>query len=122
MGSLATIDERGARVTAAEVVRLFEPSPEAPWDLPRVAHLHRRAGFAAPWGVLERDRRDGPGASVERLLNGEPKTGDGRPAAAFDDLLDAMALQLAPSAGLTRLHPHASTAPVNNSNARVTGR
>ena len=81
----------------------FEPSPEAPWDLPRVAHLHRRAGFAAPWGVLERDRRDGPGASVDRLLNGEPKTVDGRPAAEFDDLLDAMALQLAPSAELTRL-------------------
>ena len=24
----------------------YEPGPEMPWDLRRVAHLHRRAGFA----------------------------------------------------------------------------
>ena len=27
----------------------YEPTPEAPWDLRRVVHLHRRAGFAATW-------------------------------------------------------------------------
>jgi uncharacterized protein (DUF1800 family) len=81
----------------------FEPTRDAPWDLARVAHLHRRAGFAAPWDVLERDRRDGFNTSVERLLDGEPNTVDGRPAAPFDELLDGMAAQLADSASLTRL-------------------
>src|SRR3954454_5426691 len=81
----------------------FEPARDDPWDLSRVAHLHRRAGFAPPWGVLERDRRDGPHPSVGRLLEGEPATADGRPAAAFDALLDGMAGQLAASASLARL-------------------
>ncbi|MEA2630779.1 MAG: hypothetical protein QOE66_998 [Chloroflexota bacterium] len=81
----------------------FEPTRDDPWDLARVAHLHRRAGFAAPWGVLERDRRDGLDTSVERLLDGEPATADGRPAASFDALLDGMARQLADSASLARL-------------------
>jgi hypothetical protein len=81
----------------------YEPGPEAPWDLPRVAHLHRRAGFAAPWAVLERDRRDGPAVSIQRLIDGESMSGDGRPAAEFDAMLDEMTVQLAPGATLTRL-------------------
>jgi uncharacterized protein (DUF1800 family) len=81
----------------------FEPGPDAPWDRARVAHLHRRAGFAAPWATLQRDLRDGPGPSVERLLNGEPTAADGRPAAESDALADEMARQLAPAASLTRL-------------------
>src|SRR5262245_23921117 len=81
----------------------YEPGPGAPWDLARVAHLHRRAGFAAPWATLQRDLRDGPAASVDRLINGEPTTPDGRTAAAFEALAEGMARQLAPSATLTRL-------------------
>jgi len=81
----------------------YVPSPDAPWDLERVAHLHRRAGFAAPWPVLDRDLREGPGASLDRILNGEPKAADGRAAAEFDDLADEMADQLAPGAALIRL-------------------
>ncbi len=50
----------------------YAPSNLAPWDVRRVVHLHRRAGFAAPWDVIERDLKDGPGPSIERLLNGEP--------------------------------------------------
>jgi uncharacterized protein (DUF1800 family) len=68
-----------------------------------VAHLHRRAGFAAPWAVLQRDLRDGPAASVARLLDGEPLAADGKPASGFESLADEMARQLAPSAALTRL-------------------
>jgi uncharacterized protein (DUF1800 family) len=68
-----------------------------------VAHLHRRAGFAAPWATLQRGLRDGPAASVDRLLDGEPTTPDGRTAAAFEALAEGMARQLAPSATLTRL-------------------
>ncbi len=72
----------------------FEPGAKAPWDLARVAHLHRRAGFAAPWAILQRDLKDGPDASVDRLLDGEPTSGDGQSAAEFDALLDEMAARL----------------------------
>jgi len=81
----------------------FVPGPDDPWDLPRVAHLHRRAGFAAPWAVLQRDLRDGPDRSIDRILDGEPTTSDGRSAAECEALFDGMAAQLAPSASLTRL-------------------
>src|SRR4051794_15855969 len=46
---------------------------EAPWDLRRVVHLHRRAGFAPTWDELQRDLADGPDASIERLLEGESR-------------------------------------------------
>ena len=33
----------------------FTPSGAEPWDLARVAHLHRRAGFGATWTQIQRD-------------------------------------------------------------------
>ena len=45
------------------------PTPDDPWDLRKVAHLHRRAGFGATWTELRRDRDVGPDASIDRLLN-----------------------------------------------------
>src|SRR5213075_1923250 len=51
----------------------YAPSDKAPWDLRRVVHLHRRAGFAATWGELQRDLRDGPHASIDRLFNGRTR-------------------------------------------------
>ena len=81
----------------------FEPDRGQPWDLASVSHLHSRAGFAASWAVLRRDLRDGPSASIERLLDGEPTAGDGSPAPDFESFLDAMAAKLAPSADLTGL-------------------
>ena len=48
----------------------YRPTPESPWDLRRVVHLHRRAGFAATGEELRRDLEDGPEASVDRLLAG----------------------------------------------------
>lgn len=50
--------------------RPYEPTPDAPWNLRRVVRLHRRAGFAATWTELQRDLRDGPHASVGRVLAG----------------------------------------------------
>src|SRR5260370_25257518 len=47
---------------------LCEPARGAPWDLAKVAPLHRRAGFGAARLELERDLKDRPKASVERLL------------------------------------------------------
>ena len=45
----------------------YEPGDGAPWDLSRVVHLHRRAGFGATWDEIRRDLADGPRASVDRL-------------------------------------------------------
>jgi uncharacterized protein (DUF1800 family) len=49
----------------------FEPTTDDPWDLAKVAHLHRRAGLAATWPELQRDLKAGPEASVRRLF--EPR-------------------------------------------------
>jgi hypothetical protein len=50
----------------------YAPDAKAPWDLRRVVHLHRRAGFAAGWPELQRDLKDGPEKSIDRLLGGTP--------------------------------------------------
>lgn len=51
----------------------YTPDAKNPWDLRRVVHLHRRAAFAASWGELQRDLKNGPEASVNRLLHGDEK-------------------------------------------------
>jgi hypothetical protein len=52
----------------------YTPDARAPWDLRRVVHLHRRAGFGATWGELQRDLKDGPGPSIDRLLTGNARS------------------------------------------------
>jgi uncharacterized protein (DUF1800 family) len=53
----------------------YVPTRDEPWDLRKVAHLHRRAGFGATWTELFRDREAGPDASIDRLLHPpEPTT------------------------------------------------
>jgi hypothetical protein len=52
----------------------YTPDKETPWDLRRVVHLHRGAGFAATWDELQRDLKEGPGSAVERLLNGKARS------------------------------------------------
>src|SRR5262245_19380303 len=47
----------------------FVPTPDDPWDLRKVAHLHRRAGFGATRAELERDVAAGPAESVGWFLN-----------------------------------------------------
>ncbi len=46
----------------------FQPSASDPWDVGKVAHLHRRAGFGATGAELRRDLKAGPTASVDRFL------------------------------------------------------
>src|SRR5437763_7116400 len=65
----------------------YELGAKAPWDLRRVVHLHRRAGFAATWGEIQRDLKDGPKASVDRLLAGKSGTATPPEFAATADLL-----------------------------------
>jgi uncharacterized protein (DUF1800 family) len=71
----------------------YVPDEAMPWDLRRVVHLHRRAGFAATWEELRRDLKDGPEASIDRLLEGKSRS-CGIPAdfAAFADRLADRAL------------------------------
>ena len=57
----------------------YKPTDAAPWNLERVVHLHRRAAFAATWGEIERDLREGPEAAVTRLLEGKARS-EGVPA------------------------------------------
>lgn len=52
---------------------LYTPDEQSPWDVRRVVHLHRRAGFAATWDELQRDLKDGPQASIDRLLAGKSR-------------------------------------------------
>ncbi len=47
----------------------YEPAPESPWNLRKVAHLHRRAGFGATRAELLRDLQAGPARSVENLFH-----------------------------------------------------
>jgi uncharacterized protein (DUF1800 family) len=54
----------------------FEPTDKDPWDLAKVAHLHRRAGFGATRAEIVRDLKDGPAASVDRYLRPRPLTAD----------------------------------------------
>jgi uncharacterized protein (DUF1800 family) len=56
------------RLSKASPWARYEPSAEDPWDVRKVAHLHRRAGFGATRAELLRDVAAGPEASVERLL------------------------------------------------------
>jgi uncharacterized protein (DUF1800 family) len=51
----------------------YAPDDKAPWNLRRVVHLHRRAGFSATWSELQRDLRDGPQKSIARLLSGQTR-------------------------------------------------
>lgn len=55
---------------ASSILNRWQPSPEQPWDLRRVWHLHRRAGFAGTWGEMQRDLNDGVSISVNRFLEG----------------------------------------------------
>jgi len=61
-----------AAVDANWAWQRYEPTAEAPWDLPRAAHLLRRAGFAPSWNQLEEAVQNGCGPTIDRLLVGDP--------------------------------------------------
>src|SRR4051812_956091 len=68
----------------------YKPSAEAPWDAPRIAHLHRRAGFGATWSQLRRDLAGGFEPAVRRILDGEATGPGGQPAESFAETTAAM--------------------------------
>src|SRR4051794_32601431 len=73
-----------AQSNSPQAWKLYEPSDTAPWNLRRVVHLHRRAGFVPTWRETQRDLADGPAKAVERLLAGTARM-DGIPAK-FEEL------------------------------------
>ena len=48
----------------------YRPDSKNPWDLAKVGHLYRRAGFSANSGELDQALADGPEKSISRLLSG----------------------------------------------------
>ena len=52
----------------------YEPGKGVPWNLQRIVHLHRRAAFAPTWSEIQRDLKDGPEKSLNRLLLGKART------------------------------------------------
>jgi len=88
-------------VAKTQTWKHWEPSAEEPWNLRRVWHLHRRAGFGGTWAELQRDLADGVDASVERFLNGECRSvgvPDG-----FADMADTIGHAAMTSSNIDRL-------------------
>jgi uncharacterized protein (DUF1800 family) len=79
----------------------YSPDAKQPWDLRRVVHLHRRAGFAATWAEIRRDLKDGPRASIDRVLAGKSAT-EGVPAG-FHRTADLLGKSADPSSDPARL-------------------
>ncbi len=46
----------------------WAPTPQEPWDIARVAHLHRRAGFTPNWKTIQQSLRDGWQQSIDQML------------------------------------------------------
>ena len=61
----------------------YTPSAENPWDLAKVGHLYRRAGFGPTMAELERGLADGPEKTIQRLLTGQPADPDFEAASEF---------------------------------------
>src|SRR5262245_51742460 len=69
--------ERGRAMTGNDVAWThYQHTSKDPRDLRKVAHLHRRASFGATWAELQRDLKDGPAASVDRLLKPRAMSAD----------------------------------------------
>jgi uncharacterized protein (DUF1800 family) len=79
----------------------YSATASAPWDLRRVVHLHRRAGFGATWLELERDLADGPELAIDCILTGRSRS-SGVPAD-FDHISSLIADAAVQSGDLHRL-------------------
>src|SRR5438105_2042683 len=94
-------DTRPRRSTSAKPWSQYAPTKEAPWDLRRVVHLHRRAGFAATWSEIQRDLADGPQGCIDRVLAGKASS-EGVPME-FAKTADLLGEAAAPSGDPARL-------------------
>jgi len=67
----------------------YRPTAAAPWNLQRVGHLYRRAGFGANAAELEAGLKAGPDAAIAALLKGGPGVEE------FDARMDELASVIA---------------------------
>src|SRR5262245_30282167 len=79
----------------------YQSTSDAPWNLQRVVHLHRRAAFAATWPEIQRDLAGKPEEAVSRLLDGKSRV-DGVPQD-FDSLSTVIGQAAADSGSPERL-------------------
>ncbi|MGE0376118.1 MAG: DUF1800 family protein [Planctomycetaceae bacterium] len=79
----------------------WHPTDAEPWDLRGVWGLHRRCGFAATWGELQRDLADGVEASVERVLSGAARA-EGVPDG-FDEMAETIGRAAVAAGNVDRL-------------------
>jgi uncharacterized protein (DUF1800 family) len=63
----------------------WKPGPPDPWNLKWAGHLYRRAAFCPNWNELQRAVKDGPEATLSRLLTPPRETEE------VDALVDAAA-------------------------------
>src|SRR5262249_21775686 len=73
-GEGVTMSDKARSTDAGQAWAPYVPDEKAPWNLRRVVHLHRRAGFAATWEEIQRDLKDCPRASIDRVLAGKAST------------------------------------------------
>jgi uncharacterized protein (DUF1800 family) len=50
----------------------YQPSDKSPWDIKKVGHLYRRAGFGATAAELDAALKAGPDRAIDALLQGGP--------------------------------------------------
>lgn len=71
----------------------YSPTERNPWDLRKVGHLYRRAGFGATLAELERGLAEGHEKTLDRILKGGPADVD------FDTTSEFMASERSLPAG-----------------------
>jgi uncharacterized protein (DUF1800 family) len=69
---MASPRETLERFQPATAWAAYFPHGGEPWDLAKVAHLHRRAAFGADWPRLQADVQRRPGDVIDELLKGGP--------------------------------------------------
>ncbi|MEX0725383.1 MAG: DUF1800 domain-containing protein [Planctomycetaceae bacterium] len=77
--------------TTASLLAPWQPTPDEPWNLRRVVHLHRRAGFGGTWDEIQRDLADGHERAIERILQPTPRSDDNEFASLSAIIADAAA-------------------------------
>jgi hypothetical protein len=59
-----------ANLDPVEAWQPWKPDGQDPWSLKWAGHLFRRAGFSARWAELQEALKQGPAATLDRLLAG----------------------------------------------------
>ena len=77
----------------------WTPTPEEPWDLVRIAHLHRRAGFTPDWTTIQRSLREGYQTSIDSLLGlNKPNQFDSQQAEKIEAQFEQLAMTIGDAA------------------------